>query len=246
MNGQANDPATQPSPLFMSQGYSQTLATQRYPQEPSSFPAEAQSSGLRRNSSRPDPRTTSPIPEEEEEETSQRSKVNGTSSIVPSSSQANGNGANLDEETNGDANEESGSEASIPAVGAADAIEADQGSDRESDESEDESSIMPVPKIMPFRQMRSMSQQPAMPIPSLSGLDSRILRQGRSSTALNPQTASQPAKKSRKMVRESDEESSDESSSEDEKIPAGRKGRYASSRVGKPKAKTNGVLRAGW
>lgn len=127
-----------------------------------------------------------------------------------------------------------------------DADDDDAGeSNQSSSGSEDEDDTSSIPLIRPIAAARrSASQGAAISMPTLSSLDTSILRNGRS--AHRPSmAASQPTPNSKMLMNESESESS--SSDEEEVKPAARTRRYATGRAssGRTRPKTNGVMK-GW
>lgn len=119
----------------------------------------------------------------------------------------------------------------------------DDESRRSSSDSDDAELAMPI--VRPLNAARrAASQGPAIRMPTLSSLDTSILRNGHGRQVARPSmAASQPLPKSKAL----EESSESEDTSSEEEAPVGKKGRYATGR-GKPvkaKAKTNGVMR-GW
>jgi hypothetical protein len=119
----------------------------------------------------------------------------------------------------------------------------DDESRRSSSDSDDAEPAIPI--VRPLNAARrAASQGPAIRMPTLSSLDTSILRNGHGRPAARrSMAASQPLPKSKAL----EESSESEDTSSEEEAPVGKKGRYATGR-GRPvraKAKTNGVMR-GW
>ena len=109
-----------------------------------------------------------------------------------------------------------------------------------SQSSDDETSVIPAPAIHTPLPRHRTSSLPQSSFPSLSSLPKDLLRIGRSALPSAMFTSSQPVP----LPRAVESEDSGSSSSEDENIPVGLKGRFASGSQ-KKKVKTGGVM-GGW
>jgi hypothetical protein len=126
-----------------------------------------------------------------------------------------------------------------------DGDDADDAESRQSSSDEDND----IPLMRPIQTIRRTASQgpPALSMPTLSSLDTSLLRARTARVAgRTGMSASQPTPKTNKMgMRVAESESEVSSSSDEDEVPPERRGRYATGRKTKEKAKTNGVMR-GW